>query len=183
MKRRIICDTCSAIKLAEFGDLLFHDGKLTQGSIILHPTLFAELKKWHPDKKKKFQEQIQVLNQVKAATGLRLDRQHHESQEVIIRATRDALGLSVGKGDLDQLVSVIYFDLDLITNDSPLASLASNLDVTVFEAEEIVVEALDQKIVTKVAFEAAVIAWEKRDEKRPSKAIIKAMLDRGIKYK
>ncbi len=180
MKRRIICDTCSAIKLAEFGEQFFSGGKLAQGLIILHPTIFAEVKKWRPEKKDKYKAQISVFNQVKAATGLRVDKKNYDSQEIIIKATRNTLGVSVGKSDIDQLISAIHFDLDLITNDSPFAELAGSLEVTVYEAEEIVAEAFEQKILTKTEIEKAFATWKINNEKKPSKEAHKKLTTLGL---
>ncbi|MBX9767698.1 MAG: hypothetical protein K2X47_10540, partial [Bdellovibrionales bacterium] len=45
----------------------------------------------------------------------------------------------------------------------------------------IVLEAVDQGVVTKVSFEKALIAWEQRDEKRPSKSVVKVIAARDIK--
>ena len=181
MKKRLVCDTCSALKLAEFPDL-FVDGKLSRGQIILHPAIFLELGKWTPEKKLFYKKQILFLEGVRATPGLRVDARTFATQEIIIKATRNGLGLSVGKSDIDQLVSILCFDLDLITNDSPLANLAENLDVNVLSAEEITIEAYEEQILTKGQIEDAFKIWKNNDEKKPSRAAFKRFAELKLIY-
>ena len=181
MKKRIICDTCSAIKLAQFGAEFFSIN-FGSGKIVLHPTLFAEMGKWPKDKKIKYANQIKVLTEVRAEPGLRVDGKAFATQEIIIKATRDALGLSVGKADIDQLISVLAHDLDLITNDAPFMKLAENFEVNVFEAEEIILEAFQKKAIDRKQLESAIETWQSNDEKRPSKSIVKKFAELNFKF-
>lgn len=181
MKKRLVCDTCSALKLAEFFDL-FAEDKLSRGKIILHPAIFLELGKWTPEKKLFYEKQIRVLEHVRATPGLRVDAKTYATQEIIIKATRNSLGLSVGKSDIDQLISILCLDLELITNDSPFATLAENLDVIVLSAEDIAIEAFEEKVLTKSQIEDAFKVWKANEEKKPSRAVLKRLAELKLNY-
>jgi len=182
MKKRIICDTCSAIKLASFQQKLFTSGALSQGDVVLHPAVFAEIRKWKPVKKEKYKEQISELNKANSKQNLRPSKDDFETQEIVVKATRDSLGLSVGRADIEQLVSAVFHDLDLITNDSPFGELAEAFDITVYEAEETVLDAINQMVLTVSEVQSAVNDWEANGEKQASKEIQKKLLKVGITY-
>ena len=163
---RIVCDTCSAIKLAYLGSMLFAPNTLHLGDLILHQQVFTEVRKWDRSKKEKYKNEIKVLEKVKSTLGLRVDRNKEKVQEIVIQRTRDTLNLSVGRGDITQLVAILIHDLQLVTNDDPFRNLAEALEVTVFEAESIVVEGLEQKILSTNQVQNAINYWEDNEEKR-----------------
>jgi hypothetical protein len=183
MAKRIICDTCSAIKLAYFGNTLFTANTLKSGDLILHQCVFTEIKKWHPTKKGKYKKEIETLEKIRATPGLRVDRKKELAQEVIIRKTRDDLNLSVGKGDITQLVAILLHDLHLVTNDNPFKNLAEAMEVAVFEAELIAFEGIEHKVLTSKQVQDAVDYWEANEEKQASKAVKSKLAKHGVKYK
>lgn len=181
MKKRIICDTCSAIKLAQFGAGFFTSVAPVCGKVVLHPVIFRELSKWHPEKKERYKSQIAVLTTVRSEPGIGVTGSAFATQEILIKATRDELGLSVGKADIEQLISALEHDLDLITNDAPLTKLAENFEVTVFEAEEIVLIAFQNKLISSDNLTGAIAVWLANEEKKPSKTILTQFSDLGFK--
>lgn len=60
------------------------------------------------------------------------------------------------------------FDLKIVTNDQPFATTAEALEIEVFTAEQIIIEALQHRIVTKDEVKKAMQLWEENNEKRPS---------------
>lgn len=182
MAQRIICDTCSAIKLAYFGSLLFIPNTLQLGDLVLHQQVFVEMRRWNQSKKEKYKNEIKMLAKIQATSGLRADRRKEEAQEVIIQKTRDFLNLSVGRGDITQLVAILIHDLQLVTNDDPFRFLAEAMEIRVFEAELIVFEGLEQKVLSTEQVRNAVDYWETNEEKQPSKPIKKKLSRYGINY-
>ena len=178
---RRVCDTCSAIKLACFGDILFIN-TLPLGDLILHQQVFDEIKKWDKSKKEKYKNEIKTLNKIKATSGLRIDRRKEKAKRVIIRVTRDHLNLAVGEGDINQLVAILIHNLQLVTNDGPFLILAEAMDVRVFEAESIAFEGLEQEVLSTEQVQNAVDYWETNEEKKPSKDTRKKLSHYGINY-
>lgn len=166
---RLLTDTCAALKLAAFGITLFESGKLTSGDLVLHPIVFTETKKWLPFKKEKYKAELAILAKVRATPALRPPNEQLETLETIIHSTMDELGLSIGKADREQLASAIHSKIHLVTNDQPFAQVAEALEVNVYSAEKITVEAFSEAVVTKADVIAARARWKTNNEKLPTK--------------
>jgi hypothetical protein len=85
--------------------------------------------------------------------------------DVAIKATRDECGLSVGQADIDQLASVIHFDLKLVTNDRQLADLSRAFDVEVHSAETVLLEAITDGVITQAQGVEALRRWRDNSER------------------
>lgn len=169
MPKRLLTDTCSALKLLALGDKLFQACGLPLGDLIIHPRVIRETNKWDAARRAKYREEFAVLQKLPIAADVVPAQKSLDRQRLIIETTIDEEGLSVGKADIDQLASVICFHLGLVTNDQPFADVASILDVEVFTAEKVVAEALRTNILARDEVKKAQVRWKTNGEKPPSK--------------
>ena len=126
---RLLTDTCSAMKLLAFGDTLFRAGTLTKGDLLIHPRVFNETRRWPQFKKSKYKTELELLGKIRATPNLRPSSQNETDRlELIILATMDNVGISIGSADRDQLASAIHFRAaEIVTNDKPFADVAEAL--------------------------------------------------------
>lgn len=173
---RLLTDTCSAMKLLKFGEKLFKSGILKSGDLVIHPRVFNETNRWPKWKKDKYKNELETLAKIRATPGLRPNspQQIQRLQDVIF-ATMESLGTSIGSADRDQLVSAIHAKIGIVTNDAPFAEVAEALDVDVFTAEQMVVEAFAAKQLTKEEVRDARTHWASNNEKRPSRGDERAL--------
>jgi len=163
---RLLTDTCSAMKLLAIGDKLFKAGVLKGGDLVLHPRVFAETRKWPVFKKEKYKDELFILHKMKQPTGLRPpSRAEAERLESIVVATMDELERPIGSADRDQIAAAIFGDSEIVTNDDAFAEVAEALDITAHIAEEIVIAAHEEGVLSKE--EVAVIRkkWQQNGEK------------------
>lgn len=166
---RLLTDTCAAMKLFALGDKLFKPGILKSGDLIIHPRVFNETKKWVPWKKEKYRAELKILAQIRSTPGLRPpDPKRVVTLQTIISATIDEIGTPIGAADRDQLISAIHSSAAIVTNDSTFAEVAEALDVAIYTAESIVIEAHAQNVVTKEEVRSARSKWSDNQEKRAS---------------
>lgn len=168
MPQRLLTDTCSALKLLALGDHLFKPGVFPLGDLIIHPRVLNETRRWDETRKTKYAKELAALSKIKATTDLRPPPKSQQRQQLIIERTIEELGLSVGRADVEQLVSAMHFDMMLVTNDEGFANAAVALDVVVHTAEQILIEALKAKVVTKAEARNCMEHWKKNREKRAS---------------
>ena len=173
---RLLTDTCAAIKLVTFGNKLFASGVLKRGDLVLHPRVFNETKKWPKFKKDLYKSELALFGQIRAAVGLRPPQADIDILETLIFSSMDELGLPIGAADREQLVAAIHNQAEIVTNDGPFTGVAEAMDVAVHTAEQIVIEAHAQGVLTKTEIVEAKAKWAKNDEKAPS-ASDKAALD------
>jgi hypothetical protein len=161
MRQRLLADTCSALKLAAFGKLLFETNALPKGDLIPHPSLFRETSKWPESRKNKHKEQFSVLNEVRSTPGLANDGRKIQAQIGIIEMTQEELGLSIGRVDKEILAAVLSNEnVSLVTNDRALSEIAeTGFTLEVANAEEIIIEALDAGAITTEQARTAVAKW------------------------
>jgi hypothetical protein len=172
---RLLTDTCSALKLLAL-EKLFKPGSLPLGDLILHPRVFNETKRWDAAYKSKYKDELESMGRIRATTDLRPPDKSFQRHRMVIQRTIDEQGVSVGRADVEQLASVIHFDLKLVTNDRPFSEVAVALDVEVFTAEQILIEAVREKTVTIDEAKLALKRWETNKEKPPSRQCRKSSI-------
>ena len=166
---RLITDTCAAIKLVAFGDKLFRPGVLKNGDLVLHPRVFNETRRWPPYKKAKYKTELDQLQKIKAAVGLKPPADEVESLSTIISSVMDEMGTSIGSADREQLISAVFNNAEIVTNDMPFTEVAEAMDVTVHTAERIVIDACTQGVISKAEVKVARALWVKNGEKAPTR--------------
>lgn len=182
MSQRLLADTCAAIKLLSLGNTLFQKGVLPSGSLILHPCVFRETKKWGSEKKAKYQQELADMNKIGLTAGIQQTDRKSESTRKLIEATRDQKELVVGRADIDQLISAVRLGLDIVTNDGPFTDLAIEFEVNVLTAEQILIEAVSVGAITKVQAQDALNKWFQNLEKAPTKDDLQALATTGLKW-
>lgn len=175
MKPSLITDTCSLMKLLYFGDLFFRSNFLSRGTLVIHPVVYNETRKWPPIVKNKFAKELAALDGLSATPNLNPNEEDARYYKTIIQKLLDHNGLNVGRADITQLMAALHCQYALITNDGPLTHLASSLDVSIFEAEEMALEALIEEKITASSLQDAVNYWDERGEKRPKKLLQKRL--------
>ena len=181
-RNRLITDACSALKLLGIGEALFKKGVLKLGDLIIHPRFFQETKKWHKDdpRRTKYAEEFKLASKIRAEPNITAD---HDTQTIIgqtVRATKDHIGLSAGGADIEQLISCIHFELDLVTNDDGFSKLAIAFEVTTYTAEKILVEAISDAVITKNEAIAVLRKWKQNGEKAAKLEDERALIKCGI---
>lgn len=162
---RVITDTCSALKLLSVGKIIFEPGRLSLGDLVLHPRLFNETRRWDSARKERYKSELALAAQLRAAPGIAVHEPDRSRIDVAIKATRDECSLSVGQADIDQLTSVIHFDFKLVTNDRQLAELSQAFDVEVHSAEAVLLEAIEEGVLTKAEGIEALRRWRDNGER------------------
>ncbi len=183
MKPSLITDTCSLMKLLYFGDLFFRSNFLSRGTLIIHPVVYNETRKWPPIVKDKFAKELAILERLSATPNLNPSEEDARYNRIVIQRLIDESGLNVGRADITQLMAALHCQYALITNDGPLTQIASSLDINIFEAEEIALEALIEEKITASSLQDAINYWDEHGEKRPKKSLQKRLSkDFGISY-
>ncbi|MBM4252744.1 MAG: hypothetical protein FJ146_12285 [Deltaproteobacteria bacterium] len=158
---QLLSDTCSVIKLLAPGLDLFRPGLLTVGDLVVHPLLHQEVKKWCKEKKQRLKVEIDRIKAMRAPPGIRLDKLALDAQCAIIRLVEVHLDLDIGHKDREYLATVLCNDqMELVTNDvASLGAVAKELDVNIRCAEEILVIAHREGVVSKKLMNATISHW------------------------
>ena len=136
---KLITDTCSIIKLLALDDRFFAPGAISLGDLIVHSRAHREIRKIDLAKKNKYEREFALLKSMKKSdTPLSVPRKDSEPVTEIARTTVDVKGLSVGPGDIEQLVSAHHHGHHLVTDDRPFEELAKIMEVPVFRSEDII---------------------------------------------
>jgi len=180
-KVRLLTDTCSLMKLLAAGDKLFASKALQIGDLVVHPVVFNETRKWHKTKKEKYKNELSTLNEVKSTSGIRVSGTLKSINEKTIRLTADEIEKAIGNADIEKISSAMVHGMSLITNDGPMAEIAEILEIEVWTAEQIVIEALECKVLSKSEVESLIKLWASRNEKAPSKKDKGSFQKLGIK--
>jgi hypothetical protein len=145
---------------------LFLKGALSQGDLIIHPEVWAETKRWPRHKKQKYKSELELLQkQLSFAAGQRVPPNEQESYFKLIDISQSECIYSLGYSDKVQLASVLHFeDLSLITNDGPLQEVADTFDKRVYNAEQILLEALNETVITLPEAQTTVTKWQQNNE-------------------
>lgn len=163
---KLITDTCSAIKLLAFGDKLFRPGVIQSGDLVIHSRVFRETSKWDKTKKQKYKVELALLAQIgNKGQSFAVPRSDSDAYLEILKATIEANSLSVGPGDMEQLISAIYHQHHIITDDGHFNKLVGIMDIGIFDAEDIVLEAKELNVLTQAEINQAKILWKKNNEK------------------
>lgn len=167
---KLLTDTCSAIKLLAFGNKIFQPNALVSGDIIIHSRVFREVRKWDSSKKEKYKQELALLHVVgNKDLKLSVSANDFQAHRIIVQATIDHYGFSVGAGDIEQLISAIHHDLKIVTDDRHFNKLAEALEVEKFDAEDIVLEARDLGVISQKEINAVKLIWLKNGEKSQGK--------------
>lgn len=167
---KLITDTCSAIKLLAFGNKLFASGVLPSGDLVFHSRVFRETRKWPTYKKDKYKTELQVLAQIgNKGANLAVSKKDSDAHAVVVVATKIAFNLSVGQGDIEQLISAIHHDHAIVTDDGHFGQLVEHMDVNGYDAEDIVLEALGAGVVIQQEVDQVKAIWHKNGEKMQGK--------------
>ena len=177
---RVIADTCSALKLLAVGRVLFELGQLSLGDLVLHPRLFNETKRWDADKQLRYAPELKLAGEIRATAGIAVGDPDRSRIEIAIKATRDACNLSVGQADIEQLTSLIHFDLKLVTNDRQFAELTRMFEIEVYSAEAILLEAINDGVITKEEAIKALHKWRANGERPMAKVLESSFRQLGI---
>ncbi len=161
MKPRLLADTCSAIKLAVFDNKCFQKGKLTCGDVIIHPLVHKQIRTLSPEKKTRLNEELKVLSSIRAEPNLTQSGEVFAGIEETVRLVEDNLNIPIGFHDRRLIATALFHeDMSIVTNDRrTLAPVAASLEVTLFTAEEIVVEAFDDGVLSKEEILAGLKRW------------------------
>jgi hypothetical protein len=162
----LLTDTCAVIKLLAPGLDLFKPGLLSIGDLTVHPLLFSETKKWRPDKKTRLAAEIARISTLKAPPNVRISRQDFEAQSSVIRLVEDDLNMDIGNNDREYLATVLCNDdMELVTNDiRSLGTVARQFEVSLRCAEEILLVALNEKVITATIVQRVIDHWAKVGE-------------------
>lgn len=174
-KRRLLTDTCAALKLLAI-EKIFTPGTLAKGDLVIHPCVFSETRLLPKEKREKYKSELGALQRVRATPGLKPPARELEAQLSIIKMTSDQIDASLSNADAEQLAAVVYDgDMDLITNDQPLAKVAEYFEVDTYSAEAILCEALANAALTPEEASGVVRYWIANNEpiSRSDKAILR----------
>ena len=166
---RLIADTCSALKLLAAGDKLFCPGVLGLGDIVIHQRFFNETKRWRLDRRDKYKNELALAARIKAAAGLSVPALEKGDIEFVLKCTVDEFNLSVGAADMSQLTSALHHKLMIITNDEHFSQLTTKMEVNVFTAEDILLEAFQEHLLSLKDVSAILTLWRDNREKRMSR--------------
>lgn len=181
-KVKLLTDTCSLMKLLAAGEKLFEESSLEAGCLLVHPVVFNETRRWHKTKKKKYKSELDLLNKIKSTSGIRVSGHIKIINEKLIYQTADNLEKIIGSADAEQISSAMNHDMCLVTNDGPMSDVASALEVEVWTAEQVLVEAIRSKVIFKNEANKLVNLWRQRNEKPPTKKDRHELESFGVKF-
>ncbi len=181
MKKRLLADTCSAIKLATFGDRCFQKGKLSRGDIVVHPLVQRQIKGFHPDKKKRLSQELAALKSIRAEPNLTQSGDVFSGIQETIRLMEDQLNIPIGRDDRQLIATALFYDdMAIITNDyKTLTPVAVSLEVTLLTAEDIVVEAVNDGLISIEEAMDGISHWNEIGE-MPNKVGVKLLKDHHL---